>query len=430
MNTHEKTCWFAQRIGTRGKQQVGISTKDRRYHFYAVGKTGMGKSTMLENMIISDILNGRGVGLIDPHGDLAQKVLAYIPSHRINQVIYFNPADTDYPIAFNLLEKSKNQTNDLLTSSLISVFKKTWIDSWGPRLEHLLRNTILALLTWPSSTLIDASRILTNERYRSRVIKKIQDPIVKSFWVDEFSQYPDRFLREVISPLQNKLGALLSNQNIRNIVGQAKSSFSLEHVITSQKIFIANLSKGLIGEDVSKLLGTVLVTRLQLAAMKQAEIPEDKRKDFYLYIDEFHNFSTPSFIDILSEARKYRLNLILAHQYLKQLDSGIKEAVLGNAGTVVAFRLGADDARELEYEFQPNYGWLDLVNLFPYEIYAKLMIDGNVTRPYYLETIPPFPEGYKKSFQEKIINYSRSRYCKPKQSVEKNIHSCLNTPTA
>lgn len=426
MNTSESSVnYFAK----HQNDLVGIQPKDRRHHFYCIGKTGMGKSTLLENMLYSDIMNGHGVGLIDPHGDLSQRILSFIPANRINQVVYLNPADIDWPIAFNIMENSNREYEHLVASSLIAVFKKTWLDSWGPRLEHLLRNTILALLSCPNSTLLGADKILIDNKFRKKVIKRIQDPMVKSFWGEEFEKYPERFLREVISPLQNKLGALLNNRAIRNVIGQSKSTIDIEHIIDSKKIFIVNLSKGLIGEDASKLLGTVLVTKLQLAAMARAKREEKDRSGFYLYIDEFHNFATPSFVDILSEARKYHLSLFLTHQYLKQLDPDIKNAVLGNVGTIVTFRIGAEDAYELEKEFLPNYGWLDLVNLFPYEIYFKLMSNGKILRPYNAEALPPLPDHLKTGNENKIIEYPRLRYCRPREKVEKKIADWLENPT-
>lgn len=431
-NNKDEITYFARgRFGTHAFKEtiVGIKKRDRRHHFYIIGKTGSGKSTMMENMIVSDIISGCGVGLIDPHGDLSQRILSFIPSYRVNNTIYLNPSDIEWPISVNILEKVNESEKHIVASSIVSIFKKTWSESWGPRLEHVLRNTILALLVCPSSTILGANKILVDEKYRNRVIKGIKDPIVKSFWVDEFNKYPERFLREVISPMQNKLGALLSNTPIRNIIGQRRSSINLEHAIRTQKILIINLSKGLLGEDASRLMGTVLVTKLQLAAMAQAKIEEEKRKDFYLYIDEFQNFSTKSFIDILSEARKYRLNLILAHQYLEQLDEGIKEAVLGNVGTIVCFRIGASDVKKIDNEFLPEYSWQKLANLNPYEVCVKLMLDGKVLRPYVLKSLPPVSEKMKSNLQDKIIEYTRKRYCKPRKIVEKKIENWMKNPT-
>ena len=419
--------YFA-RSATNRNELFGIMPQDRRHHVYVIGKTGMGKSTLIENMLISDIQSGYGVGLIDPHGDLAQNVLSNVPNNRINHVVYVNPADIEWPIAFNILENKSNQVS-LLASQLVSVFHKIWQDSWGPRLEHLLRNTILALLEIPSSTLLGASKILTNENYRKQIIKRINDPVVKSFWTDEFEKYPERFLREVISPLQNKLGAILTNQYIRNIIGQKKSRLNIEEIINSGKILIVNLSKGQIGEDASSLLGTMLVTKLQLAAMARSKFSEEQRKNFYLYIDEFQNFSTSSFIDIMAEARKYKLSLVLAHQYLKQLDPDIKNAVFGNAGTVITFRVGAEDAQEFEKEFAPACNWLELTNLYPYEIYVKLMLNGKIRGPYLGTTLPPKTEYCNHDKVLKIIDNCRKRYCRPQKEVEKKINNWIKNPS-
>lgn len=428
MTSDSQKTYFAKGYINGRDQLIGINSKDRRHHFYLIGKTGTGKTTMLENMLIADINAGRGIGLIDPHGDLAGRLLSFVPSRRINHVVYFNPGDIGWPIAFNILDNHNKDQSHLVASFLVSVFKKIWLDSWGPRLEHILRNTILALLECSQSTLLGALKLLVDERYRKRVIHKIKDPVVKSFWNDEFENYPERFLREAISPLQNKLGALLANRIIRNIIGQPRTLLNIEHIMNSEKILIVNLSKGLIGDDASRLLGSMIVTAVQLAAMARAKMPETERKDFYLYIDEFHNFSTTSFIDILSEARKYRLNLTLAHQYLDQLEPEIKSAVLGNAGSIVAFRLGADDAKSLENEFQPEYGWLDLVNLYPHEIYYKLMLNGKVLRPYPAECLPPVSDSLKTNLREKIIESSRRRYCRKKEIVEKQIETWMQAP--
>jgi len=422
------TCLFAKSSYGGHEQLVGIGEKDRRNHFYTIGKTGTGKTTLLENMLVSDIRNGAGVGIVDPHGDLSQRLLSFIPSERINQVVYINPADEQWPLAFNPLAHANAEGVHLLASTLVSVFKKTWADSWGPRLEYILRNVVLTLLECPHSTLLWANRLLVEDHFRKRVVSKIEDPLVKSFWFDEYNKYPERLLREVISPLQNKLGALLSSRPIRNIIGQEKSLLAIDHLMDSGKILIINLSKGLIGEDASRLLGTLFVTEIQLAAMARAKMPEAERRDFYFYIDEFQNFSTQSFADILAEARKYRLNLILAHQYMDQLEPEIKSAVLGNVGTMVVFRVGADDARNLENEFMPEYGWLDLVNLFPYEIYYKLMRNGKVLRPHPGESLPPAKADLATEQKDKIINYTRTRYCRPRDIVERKIEDWLIHP--
>jgi len=388
---------------------------------YLIGKTGMGKTTVIENMIIQDIQAGRGVALVDPHGDIAEKILDYIPSYRINDVIYFNPADIQFPMAFNVMESVAQEHKHLIASGMVGVFKKLWADSWGPRLEYVLRNAILALLDYPGSTLLGVMRILVDKNYRKKVIAKIQDPVVKSFWVEEYSKYPDRFQAEAIAPIQNKVGQFLSTALIRNVVGQVKSTIDIREIMDKKKILIMNLSKGRIGEDASQLLGAMMVTKIQLAAMSRVDIPENKREDFYLYVDEFQNFATESFANILSEARKYRLNLIIAHQYIEQLDEKVSAAVFGNVGTIMCFRVGAADAEYLVKEFTPYFEEDDLVNLTKYDIYMKLMIDGVSSSPFSAATLPPLSKEADGNNAEKIINSSRERYSTPKDIVEEKI---------
>lgn len=399
--------------------KFGIKTDDRRRHVYLIGKTGMGKSTVLENMIISDIVAGRGVAVVDPHGDLAEKVVNFIPNNRINDTIYFNPADIDNPIAFNVLEKVDIHHRHLIASGLVGVFKKLWAESWGPRLEYVLRNAILALLDYPDSTLLGIMRILTDKEYRKKVMLKLSDPVVKSFWVDEYSKYPDRFQAEAIAPIQNKVGQFLSSSLIRNIVGQVKSTIDMRKVMDEGKILILNLSKGRIGEDNSALMGAMIITKIQLAAMSRVEIPEKERRDFYLYVDEFQNFATESFANILSEARKYRLDLIIAHQYIEQLSDEVRAAVFGNVGTLMCFRVGAEDAEFLAREFTPRFEEEDLVNLAKFQVYMKLMIDGIASEPFSATTMPPI-EGLTDNFQ-KILQVTRERYAKPREQVEDKI---------
>ncbi len=403
------------------EHKFGIKTDDRRRHMYVIGKTGMGKTTLLENLAIADIKNGKGVAIVDPHGDFAEKVLSFIPSQRINDVVYFNPSDIDHPIAFNVMEKVDLQYQHLIASGLIGVFKKIWADSWGPRLEYLLRNTILALLEYPGSTLLGVNRMLTDKEYRKKVISKVSDPVIKSFWQDEFTRYSSQFATEAISPIQNKVGQFLSNPMVRNIVGQTKSSIDIRKIMDDQKILIVNLSKGKIGEDYSALLGAMLITKIQLAAMSRVDIPEEERKDFHLYVDEFQNFATESFADILSEARKYRLDLVIAHQYVGQLEETVRDAVFGNVGTIISFRVGAADAEILEKEFAPVFYITDIVNLGKYDIYLKLMIDGIAGDAFSATTLPS-PELYKnESVKEKIIQASRERYAVPREIVEEKI---------
>jgi len=412
---------FAETNFRNSYRRFGIKIDDRRRHMYLIGKTGMGKSTVLENMIINDIRAGKGVAVVDPHGDLAEKIIDYIPSNRVNDVIYFNPADIDYPIAFNVVEQVEPHLRHLVASGLIGVFNKLWADSWGPRLEYILRNTILAILDYPGSTLLGVTRMLSDKNFRKKVVEKIKDPVVKSFWVNEFAGYAASFASEAVSPIQNKVGQFLSSSLIRNIVGQVKSSIDPREVMDQGKILILNLSKGRIGEDNSALLGAMMITKIQLAAMSRVELPEKQRKDFYLYIDEFQNFTTDSFANILSEARKYRLNLIMAHQYIEQLGETIEAAVFGNIGTLGVFRVGAADAEELVKEFSPVFTEEDLVNLPKYEFYIKLMIDGIASDPFSARGLPPLSEEEKTDNRDKMIKVSRERYAKQRVVVEDKI---------
>ncbi len=412
---------FAETTYRNNRKKFGIKKDDRRRHMYLIGKTGMGKSTILENMIVEDIRAGHGVAVVDPHGDLAEKVIEYIPSNRINDVIYFNPADIEYPIAFNVVEQVEPHLRHLVASGLIGVFQKLWADSWGPRLEYILRNSILAILDYPGSTLLAVTRMLSDKLFRKKVIEKIKDPMVRAFWVNEFAGYADKFAAEAVSPIQNKVGQFLSSSLTRNIIGQVKSAIDMRRVMDERKILILNLSKGRIGEDISALLGAMMVTKIQLAAMSRVDIPEDERNDFYLYVDEFQNFTSDSFANILSEARKYRLNLILAHQYLDQLSETVCSAVLGNVGTLIVFRVGAADAEELVKEFSPTFTAEDIVNLPKYEFYLKLMIDGIASDPFSARGLPPLTEEEKTGNVGKVIRVSRERYATQREIVEDKI---------
>jgi CxxC-x17-CxxC domain-containing protein len=420
-NNNNQITVFGQTTFRNGMTKFGIKTDDRRRHMYFIGKTGMGKSTILENMIVQDIRAGRGVAVVDPHGDLAEKIIEYIPNDRINDVIYFNPADMEYPFAFNVVEQVEPHLRHLVASGLIGVFQKLWADSWGPRLEYILRNTILAILDYPGSTLLGVTRMLSDKKFRKKVIEKIQDPVVKAFWVNEFSSYADKFASEAVSPIQNKVGQFLSSSLIRNIVGQVKSTINIREVMDNKKILILNLSKGRIGEDNSALLGAMMITKIQLAAMSRVEIPERDRQDFYLYIDEFQNFTTESFANILSEARKYRLNLIMAHQYIEQLGEVVQPAIFGNVGTMIVFRVGAADAEELVKEFTPVFTEEDIVNLPKYDFYIKLMIDGIASSPFSGRGLPPLTEEEKTDNTDKVVRVSRERYAKQREIVEEKI---------
>ncbi|MCX6785617.1 MAG: type IV secretion system DNA-binding domain-containing protein [Candidatus Komeilibacteria bacterium] len=420
-NKNEVTI-FAKTSFRNQEIKFGIKTDDRRRHMYLLGKTGMGKSVALENMIIQDIAAGRGVAVVDPHGELVEKIIKFIPPERINDVIYINPADLEYPIAFNVLENVSEEHRHLVASGLLGIFKKLWAESWGPRLEYVLNNAIMALLEYPGSTLLGVMRLLIDKSFRKKVIDKVTDPIIKGFWVEEYSKYPDRFQAEAIAPIQNKVGRFLSSSMIRNIVGQVKSSIDIRKIMDEKKILLLNLSKGRLGEDNSALLGAMIITKIQLAAMSRVEIPESTRQDFYLYVDEFQNFATESFNNILSEARKYRLNLILAHQYILQLEEKTAAAVFGNVGTIVCFRVGAEDAEFLAKEFAPRFDETDLVNLPKYNVYLKLMIDGMASEPFSATTLPPAVETDNwQEILDKVVKVSRERYASRKAVIEEKI---------
>ncbi len=412
---------FAETTFRNRRQKFGIKKDDRRRHMYLIGKTGMGKSTVMENMIVNDIRAGLGVAVVDPHGDLAEKVMQHIPKDRVQDVIYFNPSDMNYPIAFNVVEQVDVSVRHLVASGLIGVFKKLWADSWGPRLEYILRNAILAILDYPDSTLLGVIRMLSDKPFRKKIISNIQDPVVKAFWEKEFAGYADKFASEAVSPIQNKVGQFLSSSLIRNIVGQKRSSIDMREIMDSGKILIMNLSKGHIGEDNSALLGAMMITKIQLAAMSRVNISEKARRDFYLYIDEFQNFSTESFATILSEARKYRLNLIMAHQYIEQLNENVASAVFGNVGTMICFRVGATDAEELVKEFAPTFEQEDILNIPKYEFYLKLMIDGVASDPFSARGLPPLTDEEITGNFDKCVEYTRMNYAKERSLVEDEI---------
>ncbi len=370
------------------RRRFGIKRADRRHHMYIIGKTGTGKSTLIANLARQDMANGEGLAVLDPHGDLVEDLVRSVPEARRSDLIYFNVTDPASVLAFNPLEITPSTSKPLVASGLISIFKKIWAESWGPRMEYILRNVLLALLDVPESTLLDVPRLLDDPDFRSYVVGNVQNPAVRRFWLHEYQKYPANFRAEAIAPIQNKIGEFLVNPLLRRIVGQAKSSFDVRHIMDEGKILLVNLAKGKIGEDTAALLGAMLVTKFSLAALSRADVPEADRRDFYLYIDEFPSFSTTTFAGMLSEMRKYRLNLVLAHQYMAQVDEPVHDAILGNAGTIVAFRIGLSDALVLEKEFHPEFSAHDLVNLPNYHVYLKLMIDGVASKPFSAVTLP------------------------------------------
>jgi type IV secretory pathway TraG/TraD family ATPase VirD4 len=384
----ENPITFFAETNFRNKQvRFGIKRDDRRAHMYVIGKTGTGKSTLLETLIRQDMASGQGLALLDPHGDLVEKVLAQLPEQRKDDVIYFNVPDHTQPLGLNPLENIAPLKRPFAASGLIEVFKKIWMDSWGPRLEHIMRNALLALLDQPQATLADILRLLNDQEFRRKAQARIQNDQVRDFWAKEYENYPVRFRLEAIAPIQNKVGAFLANPVLNKILTQTKNAFYLRRVMDEGKILLVNLAKGKIGEDTATLLGALLVTRIGLAALSRADVPEEDRKDFYLYLDEFQNFTTLSLATMLSELRKYRVNMIFAHQYLSQLDLQVRDAILGNVGTLISFRLGVTDAELLEKEFYPEFSTKDLISLPNYYIYLKLMISGIISDPFSAQTI-------------------------------------------
>ncbi|MES2749663.1 MAG: type IV secretion system DNA-binding domain-containing protein [Patescibacteria group bacterium] len=425
----EKITFFAK-TDARGRDvSFGIKAKDRQRHMYVVGKTGMGKSTLLENMAVQDIQNGEGMAFIDPHGSAAETLLDYIPEHRVNDVIYFAPFDLENPISFNVMEDVGPDKRHLVVSGLMSTFKKIWVDAWSARMEYILTNALLVLIEYPDTTLLSVNRIFNDKAYRLKVVDYCTDPAVKSFWIDEFANYTERFAAEALPAIQNKIGQFTGNPLIRNIIGQPHSSFDFRKCMDEKKIVIMNLSKGLVGETNANLLGSMLTTRIYLAAMSRADLPVAQMKqmpNFYFYVDEFQSFANATFANILSEARKYHLNLIIAHQYIEQMEEEVRDAVFGNVGTTISFRVGPFDAEVLETVFTPRFLAADLVNLGFAQIYLTLMIDGIGSQPFSAVTLPPIAVP-SVSCKDMVIAASRRNFTKPRLEVEK-IVTDLHTP--
>lgn len=427
MTSHDenRVTYFGETDARNRKLRFGIKMEDRLKHIYAIGKTGMGKSTLLENMAVQDIQNGEGMAFIDPHGKSAELLLDYIPEHRIKDVVYFAPFDMEYPVAFNVMEDVGPDRRHLVANGLMSAFKKIWVDAWSARMEYILNNIMLALLEFPGSTLLGVNRMLADKEFRNKVVSNITDPSVKSFWVDEYAKYTDKFAAEAAPAIQNKVGQFVANPIIRNIIGQAKSTFDIRKMMDERKILIINLSKGRVGEANANLIGSMLVTKIYLAAMSRADLSERDMKDaapFYLYVDEFQSFANESFADILSEARKYKLSLTIAHQYIEQMPDEVRSAVFGNVGTMITFRVGATDGEVLEKEFIPTFTQEDLVNLGKYQMYLKLMIDGVSSRPFSARSIPQINKP-EINYKEKIIDASREQFARQRSIVEEEIKS-------
>jgi energy-coupling factor transporter ATP-binding protein EcfA2 len=418
-----KITYFAETDARNKRVKFGIKAKDRTRHVYVLGKTGMGKSTLLENMAVQDIKSGEGICFIDPHGKTADLLMEYVPKERVNDVIYIAPFDTEYPISFNVLESVDPDKRHLVVSGLMSTFKKIWEDAWSARMEYILTNTLLALLEAPGSTLLGVNRMLSDKDYRREIVSHIKDPSVKAFWTKEFASYTERMALEAVPAIQNKVGQFTANPLIRNMIGQPHSSFDFREAMDKRKIILINLSKGKIGDENMKLLGGLLVTKIYLAAMSRSDVHDRAMKllpNFYLFVDEFQNFANASFADILSEARKYKLNLTIAHQYVEQMDEVVRPAVFGNVGTMIIFRVGATDAEALENEFTPQFEIEDLVNLGFAQIYLKLMIDGLTSPPFSAVTLPPIPHP-DSSYVQEIVAASRKQFSRPRADVEAEV---------
>jgi hypothetical protein len=428
MYNPDEITYFADTDARNRRVRFGIKAEDRTRHVYVIGKTGMGKSVLLENMAVQDIRNGNGFCFMDPHGSAIETLLEYVPEERIKDVVYFAPFDVEHPISFNVMEDVGFDKRHLVLAGLMSTFKKIWVDAWSARMEYILGNTILALLEYPDSTLLDVNKMLTDKTFRKKVLNYITDPSVKSFWVDEFAKYTDRFAAEATPSISNKIGQFTGNPLIRNIIGQPKSSFDLRELMDNKKILLVNLSKGQIGEQNANLLGSMFITKIYLGALSRADAGDDALQqlpNFYLYVDEFQSFANDSFANILSEARKYKLNLTIAHQYIEQMSDEVRAAVFGNVGTMITFRVGSYDAEVLEKEFAPTFTAEDIVNLGAYQIYLRLMIDRIGSAPFSAATMPPL-EKQEVDFVSQIIDSSRQQFAKPRAEVEELIKTTLN----
>jgi hypothetical protein len=411
---------IGEREGWGDPRRFGISAEDQRQHIYVIGKTGSGKTTLLRNLIIQHIALGHGVGVIDPHGDLAEELLHHIPPKRAHHLVYFNPGDLEFPIGLNVLANVAPDDRHLVASGIVSAFKGIWRDSWGPRLEYILYNSVSALLDCRNATLLGVNRMLTDPKFRAKVVRQIKDPFIRAFWAEEYEGYDEHFRREAIAPIQNKLGQFLLNPVVRNILGQVKSKVSIPFIMDNERLFIANLSKGKLGHEKANLLGSLLTAQFQLAAMARSDQPEEERRDFYLFIDEFQNFSTDAFASILAEARKYRSCLILSHQYIDQLPLPIRQAVFGNAGTLISFRVGYADAEIMEKEFGHALPASAIADLNRYEAVVRLLQDGANLEPFRAKTLPPLQNRVGR--KDKLIARSREQFAMRRTAIEAKLN--------
>ncbi|MEI6533604.1 MAG: DUF87 domain-containing protein [Candidatus Roizmanbacteria bacterium] len=410
------------------RRSINIHMKDRMRHSYIIGKTGVGKSELLKELIKQDIQAGHGVCVIDPHGDLIDDTLRYIPPERAEDVIYFDPADTERPMGLNLLEANTEEQKHFMTTAIINLMYKLYDPQRtgiiGPRFEHAVRNAMLTVMCEPGSTFIEIVRVLTDQKYVQELLPKVNDPIVRRYWTDQIAQTSDFHKSEVLDYIVSKFGRFVTNKTMRNIIGQSKSAFDFRKVMDEGKILLINLSKGKLGEENSTFLGLVIVPKILVAAMSRQEIPEEKRRDFFLYVDEFQNFATPDFATILSEARKYHLGLTVANQFIGQMDEEVKNAIFGNVGTIMSFRVGVTDASYLQREFQPIFGESDLINVDRFQAYMKTIVD--------LDPVPPFSVDMTKDVKllksqanekiaQAVMQLSRLKFGRPRELVEAEI---------
>ncbi|KUK77415.1 MAG: hypothetical protein XD93_0340 [candidate division WS6 bacterium 34_10] len=412
---------FAETDYREHKVNFGIKPEDRRRHFYLLGKTGVGKSTVFKNMFIADILRGEGACFVDPHGEAVEELLDFIPPERIDDVVYFDPTDVDNPVGFNMLELRDKSQRDLIADGVVEVFKKQFGDSWGPRLQYILTNAIATLLEAQNTTLLAVIRILIDKNYRKFILKQVDDPILLQFWEDEFEQMSSnrRLVTEAVAPIQNKVGRFISSAVIRNIIGQVKSTIDLREIMDERKILLVNLAQGKLGEETASLLGGMIITRLQSTAMERTDLPFDERRDFYLYVDEFQNFATESFAKILSEARKYKLNLTMTNQYIDQIPLTVRQAIFGNVGTLGSFVVSQSDASILENELAPDITADDLVSLDAHAMYIKLCIDGMTSVPFSAKSLPPRYMAY--GLKDRVVESSREKYSMDREIIEDKI---------
>jgi hypothetical protein len=406
--------------------QFGMLRSDRSRHVYIIGQTGSGKTGTLALLALSDIFHGQGYAIIDPHGDFAVDNMRFIPGSRLEDVVYFNPADTAFPLGFNPLEVTDPNQKTNISSEVIGVLKRMFGESWGPRLEYILRYTILALLDRPETTMLDITRMLTDKKFRENTLSYCQDAVVSNFWKVEFASWNDKFVAEAISPVLNKVGAFTANPIIRNIIGQPKSTFDIRKIMDEGKILIVNLSKGLIGEDNASILGAFMVTKIQLASMSRSDIERiEDRRPFYLYVDEFQNFATDSFATILSEARKYGLNLTVANQYISQMNETVRDAVFGNVGTMISFRVSADDAPILAKQFEPQFEPTDLLQMHNRNFVINMVIQGEKAPAFNARTLTlPIPQTDNTG---RIIENTRRNYSRNRIEVEKEIAEAIGS---